>query len=166
MSRIGKRPVDMPSGVSAATSGQTIEVKGPKGTRSFTATDDVDLKIEENVIRIAPRGSSKRARQQWGMTRTQVANLVTANHDTYPMPGGSYARGVVVATLKEMEVLAMKFTGPYPLDDSLEKILVNYGRDLEIEPAGPARYLVLSDPEVGAPADLRQEIRLPVRKAE
>jgi len=75
-------------------------------------------------------------------------------------------RGVVVATLKEMEVLAMKFTGPYPLDDSLEKILVNYGRDLELEPAGPARYLVLSDPEVGAPADLRQEIRLPVRKAE
>ncbi|MEE8453251.1 MAG: 50S ribosomal protein L6 [Limibaculum sp.] len=77
MSRIGKRPIDLPSGVTAAISGQTIEVKGPKGTRSFTATDDVDLKIEGDVVRVAPRGSSKRARQQWGMTRTQVANLVT-----------------------------------------------------------------------------------------
>ena len=77
MSRIGKRPIDLPSGVTAAISGQTIEVKGPKGTRSFTATDDVDLTIDENSIRVAPRGPSKRARQQWGMTRTQVANLVT-----------------------------------------------------------------------------------------
>ena len=77
MSRIGKRPIELPSGVTAAISGQTIEVKGPKGTRSFTATDDVDLKIEGDVVRVAPRGSSKRARQQWGMTRTQVANLVT-----------------------------------------------------------------------------------------
>ena len=42
MSRIGKRPVEMPGGVSANISGQTIEVKGPKGVRSFTATDDVD----------------------------------------------------------------------------------------------------------------------------
>ncbi|MEE4187978.1 MAG: 50S ribosomal protein L6 [Roseobacter sp.] len=77
MSRIGKKPVDLPSGVTATVSGQTIEVKGPKGTRSFSATDDVDLKVEDNVITITPRGKSKRARQQWGMSRTQVQNCVT-----------------------------------------------------------------------------------------
>ncbi|MCL6282508.1 50S ribosomal protein L6 [Ruegeria sp. 2012CJ41-6] len=77
MSRIGKKPVELPSGVSAAVSGQTIEVKGPKGTRSFTATDDVTLNVEDNVVTIVPRGKSKRARQQWGMSRTVVANLVT-----------------------------------------------------------------------------------------
>ncbi|MEL7415145.1 MAG: 50S ribosomal protein L6, partial [Pseudomonadota bacterium] len=77
MSRIGKKPVDLPSGVSASVSGQTIEVKGPKGVRSFTATDDVDLKVEDNAISVTPRGKSKRARQQWGMSRTQVANCVT-----------------------------------------------------------------------------------------
>ncbi|WP_299368434.1 50S ribosomal protein L6 [uncultured Tateyamaria sp.] len=76
MSRIGKKPVDLPSGVSASVSGQTIEVKGPKGTRSFTATDDVTLKVEDNVVSIEPRGKSKRARQQWGMSRTQVQNCV------------------------------------------------------------------------------------------
>ena len=76
MSRIGKKPVELPSGVTATVSGQSIEVKGPKGTRSFKATDDVDLKVEDNVVHITPRGKSKRARQQWGMSRTMVANLV------------------------------------------------------------------------------------------
>ncbi|MBS9715530.1 50S ribosomal protein L6 [Pseudohalocynthiibacter aestuariivivens] len=77
MSRIGKKPVELVAGVSASVSGQTIEVKGPKGTRSFTATDDVTITVEENNVTIAPRGNSKRARQQWGMSRTQIANLVT-----------------------------------------------------------------------------------------
>lgn len=77
MSRIGKKPVELPSGVSASVSGQTIEVKGPKGTRSFTATDDVTITVDGNVVKIDPRGKSKRARQQWGMSRTMVANLVT-----------------------------------------------------------------------------------------
>ena len=76
MSRIGKKPVDMPSGVSASVSGQTIEVKGPKGTRSFTATDDITILVEDNLIRVDPRGKSKRARQQWGMSRTQIQNCV------------------------------------------------------------------------------------------
>ncbi|MEM8693823.1 MAG: 50S ribosomal protein L6 [Pseudomonadota bacterium] len=76
MSRIGKKPVDLPSGVTANVSGQTVEVKGPKGTRSFTATDDVTIAVEDNVIKVDPRGKSKRARQQWGMSRTQVQNCV------------------------------------------------------------------------------------------
>ncbi|AVO38079.1 50S ribosomal protein L6 [Pukyongiella litopenaei] len=77
MSRIGKKPVELPSGVTATVSGQTVEVKGPKGTRSFTATDDVTITVEDNVVKVDPRGKSKRARQQWGMSRTMVANLVT-----------------------------------------------------------------------------------------
>ncbi len=77
MSRIGKKPVELPSGVSASLSGQTIEVKGPKGVRTFTATDDVTIKIEDNQVSVDPRGKSKRARQQWGMSRTQIENCVT-----------------------------------------------------------------------------------------
>ena len=77
MSRIGKKPVALPSGVSASVSGQTIEVKGPKGSRCFTASDDVTITVDESVVSVTPRGSSKRARQQWGMSRTMVANLVT-----------------------------------------------------------------------------------------
>ncbi|NIZ08230.1 50S ribosomal protein L6 [Pseudooceanicola sp. HF7] len=77
MSRIGKKPVELPSGVTASVSGQTVEVKGPKGTHSFTATDDVNIVLEDNTVTVSPRGSSKRALQQWGMSRTVVANLVT-----------------------------------------------------------------------------------------
>jgi large subunit ribosomal protein L6 len=77
MSRIGKKPVGLPSGVTASVSGQTVEIKGPKGVRTFKASDDVTLKVEDNAVSITPRGLSKRARQQWGMSRTQIANLVT-----------------------------------------------------------------------------------------
>ena len=83
MSRIGKKPVELPSGVSASVSGQTVEVKGPKGTQSFTATDDVTITVEDNAVAVMPRGSSKRARQQWGMSRTMVANMVHGVQQTF-----------------------------------------------------------------------------------
>ncbi|SFD11016.1 50S ribosomal protein L6 [Tropicimonas isoalkanivorans] len=83
MSRIGKQPVELPSGVSASLSGQTIEVKGPKGTLSFTATDDVNITVDGNTVNVDPRGTSKRARQQWGMSRTMVANLVQGVTDGF-----------------------------------------------------------------------------------
>ena len=77
MSRIGKKPVELPSGVSASLSGQTILVKGPKGELSFTATDDITVKVLDSEVTVEPRGNSKRARQQWGMSRTMVSNIVT-----------------------------------------------------------------------------------------
>ena len=114
MSRIGKRPIDLPSGVTAAISGQTIEVTGPKGSRSFTATDDVDLKIEDSVIRVAPRGPSKRARQQWGMTRTQVANLVT---------------GVTEGFKKELAITGVGYRAL--LQGRVLKLQLGYSHDVE-----------------------------------
>ena len=89
MSRIGKRPITVPGDVTATVSGQKISVKGPKGTREFTATDDVTIALEDGAITVKPRGLSKRARQQWGMSRTQVENLVT---------------GVTTGFKKEMEI--------------------------------------------------------------
>ena len=67
MSRIGKKPVGLPGGVTATVSGQTSEVKGPKGTRSFTATDDVTIAVNDKAVEGTPRGKSQHARQQWGM---------------------------------------------------------------------------------------------------
>jgi large subunit ribosomal protein L6 len=76
MSRIGKKPVDLPTGVTASVSGQTVDVQGPKGKLTFTATDDVTIALDEGKLTVTPRGTSKRARQQWGMSRSMVANLV------------------------------------------------------------------------------------------
>ncbi|MCH2165362.1 MAG: 50S ribosomal protein L6 [Marinovum sp.] len=83
MSRIGKQPVALLDGVSASISGQTIEVKGPKATHTFTATDDVALAMDEGKVTVEPRGKSKRARQQWGMTRTIIANMVQDSKEPF-----------------------------------------------------------------------------------
>ena len=83
MSRIGKKPVELPEGVSATLTGRTVEVTGPKGKLSFTATDDVPINIQDNVINVTPRGNSKRARQQLGMSRTMVQNLVAGVTDGF-----------------------------------------------------------------------------------
>ncbi len=83
MSRIGKQPVALPDGVTASLSGQTIEVKGPKATKTFTATDDVTITIDDGQVTVEPRGKSKRARQQWGMTRTIIANLVHGSSEPF-----------------------------------------------------------------------------------
>lgn len=104
MSRIGKKPVPLPSGVQATVSGQTVEVKGPKGNRSFTATDDVTITMEDSVITVTPRGKSKRALQQWGLSRTMVANLVTGVSDGFKreleITGVGYRAQMQGATLK------------------------------------------------------------------
>ena len=104
MSRIGKKPVELPSGVSASVSGQTVEVKGPKGAQTFTATDDVTIAVEDNTISVTPRGNSKRARQQWGMSRTVVANMVHGVQNTFKkeleIQGVGYRAAVQGSVLK------------------------------------------------------------------
>jgi large subunit ribosomal protein L6 len=76
MSRIGKKPVPVPAGVTAAVEGQKIKVKGAKGELAFNAPDDVVVSFADGQIAVQPRDESKRARAMWGMTRSQVANLV------------------------------------------------------------------------------------------
>ncbi len=77
MSRIGKRPVPMPSGVTATTEGQTLTVKGPKGTLSMQMLEDISYDIQEGAISVQPGNETKRARAFWGMHRTLVQNLVS-----------------------------------------------------------------------------------------
>ena len=116
MSRIGKKPVELPSGVTANVSGQTIEVKGPKGTRSFTATDDVTLKVEDGKVTVTPRGLSKRARQQWGMSRSMVANLVT---------------GVTTGFKRELEIQGVGYRAT--MQGKTLKLQLGYSHDVNIE---------------------------------
>ena len=76
MSRIGKKPVAVPSGVTAKLDGQTVSVKGSKGELSFTIPDNCSVEQTEDGIVVKPREETKQARSMWGMSRTQVANLV------------------------------------------------------------------------------------------
>jgi large subunit ribosomal protein L6 len=120
MSRIGKKPVPLPQGVSASISGQSVEVKGPKGTRSFHATDDVTLTMEDGAVKVTPRGTSKRARQQWGMVRSQVENLVT---------------GVTTGFKKELEIQGVGYRAA--MNGNVLKLSLGYSHDVNFDvPAG------------------------------
>ena len=116
MSRIGKKPVELPSGVTASVSGQTVEVKGPKGTRTFKATDDVTISVDGNVVTVEPRGKSKRARQQWGLSRTMVANLAT---------------GVSEGFKKELELSGVGYRAQ--MQGNVLKLSLGYSHDVNFE---------------------------------
>ena len=77
MSRIGKKPVSVPSGVTASVEGQTVKVKGPKGALSFVVPDEIAVKMEDGKVKVDPRNETKRARSMWGTSRTLVSNLMT-----------------------------------------------------------------------------------------
>ncbi len=120
MSRIGKQPVELPSGVTASMAGQTISVKGPKGEQTFKATDDVTITIEDNVVTVTPRGKSKRARQQWGMSRTLIANMVA---------------GVTQGFKKELEIQGVGYRAQAQGQNL--KLNLGYSHDVNFEvPAG------------------------------
>jgi large subunit ribosomal protein L6 len=77
MSRIGKRPVPLPSGVTASTESGMLSVKGPKGTLSLQMRDEISYQVEGDGILVKPANDTKAARAFWGMQRTLVQNLVT-----------------------------------------------------------------------------------------
>ncbi|HUS97527.1 MAG TPA: 50S ribosomal protein L6 [Hyphomicrobiaceae bacterium] len=83
MSRIGKKPIEIPGNVTATVAGRNIKLKGPKGELSFTVPEDVEIKQADGAIEIVPVGDSKRARSMWGMCRTMVANLVVGVTDGF-----------------------------------------------------------------------------------
>ena len=77
MSRIGKKPVVLPKGVTASVDGQTVKVKGPKGELSVKLVQEVSAKVDEHGITITPDKNQERADQMWGLSRSLVNNLVT-----------------------------------------------------------------------------------------
>jgi large subunit ribosomal protein L6 len=76
MSRVGKKPVAIASGVTANVEGQTVKMKGPKGALQFVVHDDVSVEMKDGAITVAPRSETKRARSLYGTARAQIANLV------------------------------------------------------------------------------------------
>jgi large subunit ribosomal protein L6 len=77
MSRVGKKPVPVPSGVTANVQGQTVSVKGPKGALSFVVDDSVAVTMDKGAIKVDPRNETKRARAMWGTSRALINNMVT-----------------------------------------------------------------------------------------
>ena len=83
MSRIGKKPVPVPKGVTANVEGQTVTAKGPKGQLAVQLVDQVGVEMTDDGIAVQPRDESKAARAMWGMSRTLVQNIVTGVTDGF-----------------------------------------------------------------------------------
>ncbi len=114
MSRIGKKPVQAPKGAEFKLEGRTVQCKGPKGTRSFTAPEEVELSLEGNTVTVKPVGESKRARQMWGMTRSQIANI---------------AQGVTEGFKKELELVGVGYRAQ--VQGKTLKMALGYSHDVE-----------------------------------
>ena len=94
MSRIGKKPITIPSGVTVTLQGQTVTVKGPKGQLDWTVAEEVEIKQEGSELNLTPRSDSQRARGMWGLSRTLVDNMVigvtTGFEETLELVGVGY----------------------------------------------------------------------------
>ena len=76
MSRIGKKEVTIPSGVTVTLNGQAVQVKGPKGQLAYTVPEEIEITQADGALTLAPRSDTQRARAMWGLSRTLVSNMV------------------------------------------------------------------------------------------
>ena len=122
MSRIGKKPVDVPSGVTATVNGQDVNVKGPKGELAFRVHDEVVVEFKDGKVSVQPRTESKGARSKWGMSRTMVSNLVEGVTKGFEKKLEISGVGYRAAVQGKELVLALGYSHDvkYPIPDGIE----------------------------------------------
>ena len=120
MSRVGKKPVPVPSGVTATVEGQNVKMKGAKGELSFVVPEEVTVALEDGAVAVKPRDDSKSARAKWGMSRSQLANL---------------AEGVSKGFEKRLEINGVGYKAA--VAGKILKLSLGYSHDIDYEiPAG------------------------------
>ena len=120
MSRVGKRPVEVPSGVTATVDGQLVKMKGSKGELQFQVPDEVSVAMENGSVAVQPRHESKDARAKWGMSRSLVASL---------------AEGVSKGFEKRLEISGVGYKAA--VQGKVLKLSLGYSHDIDYEiPAG------------------------------
>ena len=120
MSRVGKKPVSVPSGVTATVEGQMVKVKGSKGELSFLVPEEVLVALDNGAVAVNPRDTSKTARAKWGMSRAQVANLI---------------EGVSKGFEKRLEINGVGYKAA--VAGKVLKLSLGYSHDIDYEiPAG------------------------------
>lgn len=141
MSRIGKKPVAIPSGVDVSLEGRDLTVKGPKGVLSMTLVDEVSASLEDKAIVVAPRDQSKRSRSMWGLQRSLINNLVTGVSEGFSVrldiEGVGYRAAVQGRTLQLL--LGYSHDIAYAIPEGLE---IKCPRPTTIEVSGIDRQKV------------------------
>jgi len=131
MSRIGKKPIAVPAGVTVTLDGQTIAVKGPKGQLSWTVIDDVVVKHENGEITLSPRDDSQRARGMWGLSRTLVDNMV---------------HGVTQGFEQKLELVGVGYRAA--LKGDALSLQLGFSHDVEVAPPAGVTFVVPKQTEI------------------
>lgn len=120
MSRVGKKPVTVPSGVTATVDGQLVKVKGTKGELSFLVPEEVAVSFDNGSVKVDPRSETKVARSKWGLSRAMVANIV---------------EGVSKGFEKKLEITGVGYKAA--VQGKVLKLSLGYSHDIDYEiPAG------------------------------
>jgi large subunit ribosomal protein L6 len=131
MSRIGKKVVAIPSGVTVTLDGQTVDVKGAKGQLSWTVVEDIEVKVEGSEITLSPRNDSQRARGMWGLSRTLIANMV---------------QGVSQGYEQTLELVGVGYRAA--VDGKVLQLQLGFSHDVNVQPPEGVTFVVPKQTEI------------------
>jgi len=131
MSRIGKRTIAVPKGVTVALDGQTISVKGPKGERSWTVAEEIEITQEGEELSLALKADTPRARAMWGLSRTLVDNMVV---------------GVTTGFDKTLELVGVGYRAA--MKGNALSLQLGFSHDVDIDPPAGVTFAVPKQTEI------------------
>ncbi len=150
MSRIGKRTIEVPKGVSVTLDGQTVSVKGPKGERSWTVADEIEVTQAEDGLHLGIREDNQRSRAMWGLSRTLVDNMVV---------------GVTTGFEKSLDLVGVGYRAAMK-GDALS-LQLGFSHDVDIQPPAGVTFAVPKQTEIkisGADKQAVGQIAAVIRK--
>ncbi|HWW11808.1 MAG TPA: 50S ribosomal protein L6 [Brevundimonas sp.] len=150
MSRIGKKTIAIPKGVTVALDGQTVSVKGPKGERTWTVAEEIEIKQEGDELSLIPRADTQRARAMWGLSRTLVDNMVV---------------GVTTGFDKTLELVGVGYRAA--MKGNQLSLQLGFSHDVDIDPPAGVSFAVPKQTEIkisGADKQAVGQIAAVIRK--
>ncbi|QLQ14096.1 MAG: 50S ribosomal protein L6 [Brevundimonas sp.] len=131
MSRIGKKTIAVPKGVTITLDGQTVTVKGPKGERSWTVAEEIEVKQDGEELSLTPRNETSRAQAMWGLSRTLVDNMVT---------------GVTSGFEKKLELVGVGYRAA--MKGNALSLQLGFSHDVDIDPPAGITFAVPKQTEI------------------
>ena len=150
MSRIGKRTIEVPKGVTVTLDGQTVSVKGPKGERSWTVADEIEVTQGEDGLNLTMREDTQRSRAMWGLSRTLVDNMVV---------------GVTTGFEKSLDLVGVGYRAA--MKGNALSLQLGFSHDVNIEPPAGVTFAVPKQTEIkitGADKQAVGQIAAVIRK--
>ena len=150
MSRIGKRTIEIPKGVTVALDGQTVSVKGPKGERSWTVADEIEITQGDDGLNLVMREDNQRSRAMWGLSRTLVDNMVV---------------GVTTGFEKSLDLVGVGYRAA--MKGNALSLQLGFSHDVNIEPPAGVTFSVPKQTEIkisGADKQAVGQIAAVIRK--